>query len=420
MNTNKSMFKRVASALGALALGAGIALTPATTVLAQGVPVDVTPDYTLEKPTFTRVSTDAGWRSEYHYAPQFQPVENQCANVGHGNWARVNCWTDDGDNLIVRVEFKYRRDIQGIYVKDDTAHKPTGGTVVRHSGRNKRFFPIPAENRTPDGKAYIIFNYENFEGQSFYIDASYNLASDWDTISVSVTQNVNRATDADPVVARQATVYESNFRKLSQPLQFEKIVEVDGKYKAVYSMINATEAEAGDVDMIQIWPVDKDTYTWRPEAEDGSWAPYVQTPTRPLGCNPANVDVPRLGYNGLGTDTGFINYTKDSADYPLIRDGAKTSIMVDIQPGWERLQYETWMTGCGNPFGRPGQMRPYQGQVTIPPFALAQVTKLVGGNLELQRVENGTTLGELDSAQEFGGTLTYPAGTLTMEHPDPS
>ncbi|MDY5584995.1 MAG: hypothetical protein SPG61_04315, partial [Arcanobacterium sp.] len=65
-------------------------------------------------------------------------------------------------------------------------------------------------------------------------------------------------------------------------------------------------------------------------------------------------------------------------------------------------------------------MRPYQGQVTIPPFALAQVTKLVGGNLELQRVENGTTLGELDSAQEFGGTLTYPAGTLTMEHPDPS
>lgn len=92
---------RVLSAVIACASAAVIGVSTLTPAFAADMN---TPDYAEVEASFVREQTDADFRSQYHYAPVFQPVENQCANVMQGKWARVNCWTDDGDNMIVRVE----------------------------------------------------------------------------------------------------------------------------------------------------------------------------------------------------------------------------------------------------------------------------------------------------------------------------
>ncbi|WP_166985312.1 hypothetical protein [Canibacter zhoujuaniae] len=399
-------FKRLFSGASALALVMGGSILLGTTA-ATALETSDLPVYTPEQPQFTREQINPEFRSEYHYAPVFQPVENQCSNVLQGHWARVTCWTDDGDNLIVRVEFLHRRGAVGAYIKEDTATQNDGGENRRFDGRIKKFYPIPAENRTADGRPYLIFSMKYWESEDFYIEAVDNLGKTYADYLVRVTQNVNRESDADPVVARQAVTYDKSFYKLSQPLRFEKYEVVDGQLKAVYSMINADPAQADLLDKIEIWPVSAETYTWRPENTDGLWRPYVEVPTRPLGCDARNLDVPRVSKIAAAEAPGLeiLTYSKDSAEYPLVRDGAKTSIYVDVKPGWERLQYETWSIGCSNSFGRPGQIRPYQGQVTMPEVSLLSVTKDLGPE----------AAAAVAKTQEFGGTVSYPAGTYTQQ-----
>lgn len=400
---------RVLSAVIACASAAVIGVSTLTPAFAADMN---TPDYAEVEASFVREQTDADFRSQYHYAPVFQPVENQCANVMQGNWARVNCWTDDGDNMIVRVEVLHRNGAVGVYVKDDTATSSDGGEVRTFDGRAKRYFPIPAENRTADGKPYVIFSMNYWESEAFYLEFVTSENSRWPAYTVTVTQNVNRGSDADPVVARQAVVYDKTFYKLSQALSFDRYEVVDGRLKAVYSMVHATESEADLIDRIELWPVNAQTYTWRPEASDGNWARYVATRNRPIGCYPANDDVPRVSAIAAAEAPGLDirTYTLDSAEYPLIRDGAKTSIYVDVTDGQSRFQYETWMSGCTNSFGRPGQQRPYQGQVVAPEASRMEVHKELGP-VAANLVAN---------SQEFGGQVTYPAGTYTKTYANTS
>ena len=270
------------------------------------------------------------------YASKFEVVENQCANVMYGDNFHIRCWTENGTDLIMRVEVRKAglKDVQELRVQKTTAVVFTQGEDRQQAGRTYTF--VKPAGTMPNGYPYFLFSLEKWATQA--VELTF-MPMDW---ARPTNFNVNRETLDDPVVLREGDTKQGNFWRLSVPLHITSEQKNGATREVTLEATAETPADASHIVGGRFFRADPETYLY-----DGA--------PNPAGSAMADTFVPT---NPVTCPSDACTLTTDPATGRIV-------FKMTIPSSWERFQYIVNVDGTetSHPFRA---RRPYQAQLVIP------------------------------------------------------
>ncbi|MDO4887867.1 MAG: LPXTG cell wall anchor domain-containing protein [Actinomycetaceae bacterium] len=288
----------------------------------------------------TAVPAGAAGESGYalpDYSPQFEVVENQCANVMTGDVAEVRCWTENGTDMIMRlkvVSSRYKNTAR-LRVQKTTALVASQGSDEPASGRTYTF--LEPAGRDADGYPYFVFSMEKWATQAVEVALMPSERA------LTINFNVNRGSLAEPIVLREADSKQGNFWRLSEPLHITAVQPNGATNTVTFEATAENAAEAANITGVSFFRADPDTYLY-----DGS--PQARTV---------------VGMSGRYPVTSPVVCPGDSCTLSVDEATGKIVWTAEIPAEWQRLQYIMDVTGreTSHPYR---VRRAFQAQLVLP------------------------------------------------------
>lgn len=275
------------------------------------------------------------------YAPTFEVVENQCANVMTGDVAAVRCWTENGTDMIMRLRVtspRYKNTTR-LRVQKTSVLVATQGTDEAVSGwlGSRTYTFLEPAGYDGDGFPFFLFSMEKWATQAVEVALMPSERA------LTINFNVNRGSLSEPVVLREADSKQGNYWRLSKPLQIVDKVPGDETNTITFEATAEDAADAANVVGVAFFRADPVTYLY----DDVPTASTVVGMTGRYPFKDAVVCPSDACTRSIDTTTGTITWR------------------AQIPASWSRLQYIMDVTGteATHPYRA---RRAYQGQLTVP------------------------------------------------------